>query len=118
MSGGTGGSISGRNNDPSGCQNTSGTATESAVDATAGTAEGSIGIFFSNLFVISDNENTSAYINATRSSSLAVTVHAASADEAARTRDTLDECGAVAVHEQAATQGYDMTRAQDQNTGA
>lgn len=46
MGGGTGGSISGRNNDPSGCQNTSGTATEGAVDATAGTAEGSIGNFF------------------------------------------------------------------------
>lgn len=75
-------------------------------------------IFFSNLLLISDNDNTSAYIKAARSSSLAVTVPAASADETARACDTLDECGAVAVHEQAATQGYDMTRAQDQNTGA
>lgn len=103
--GGTGGNASGRNNDPSDYQNASGTATEGAVDATArvaGKAEDSIGNFFSNLFGGSENDDTRAYTDATRGGSSVVTVHAATADEAERARDILDDCGAIDVHEQAA----------------
>ncbi len=98
-------SSTGRNNDPSDYQNASGTATEGVVDATArtaGKAEDSIGNFFSNLFGGDDSDDTRAYTNATRGGSSVVTVHAATADEAERARDILDDCGAIDVHEQAA----------------
>ncbi len=105
---------SGRNNDPSDFQNASGTATEGAVDATAraaGKTEDSIGNFFSNLFGGNDNDDARAYTDVARSGSSVVTVHAATAEEATRARDLLDQYGAIDVHEQAA-QGYGMTGAQ------
>lgn len=54
-----------------------------------------------------DNEDARAYTAAARGGSSVVTVHAASADEAERARDLLDQYGAVDVHEQAAAHGYD-----------
>lgn len=111
---------SGRNNDPSDFQNASGTATEGAVDATAratGKAEDSIGNFFSNLFGGNDNDDARAYTDVARSGSSVVTVHAATAEEATRARDLLDQYGAIDVHEQAA-QGYGMTGAQRGNQQA
>ncbi len=105
----------GRNNDPSDYQNTSGTAAEGAVDATAraaGRAEDGIGNFFSSLFGGSDNDDARAYTQVARGGSSVVTVHAASADEAGRARDILDQYGAIDVSEQAA-QGYGMTGARE-----
>lgn len=110
----------GRNNDASDFKNSSGTATEGAVDATAratGKAEDSIGNFFSNLFGGDDNDDARAYTNVTRSGSSVVTVHAATADEAERARDILDQYGAIDVHEEAAAKGYGMTGAQGYSTG-
>ncbi len=115
---------SGRNNDPSDFQNSSGTAAEGAVDATArvaGKAEDGIGNFFSSLFGGNDNDDARAYTNVTRGGSSVVTVHAATAEEAERARDILDQYGAIDVHEQAAAKGYGMTGAQGTqgyNTGA
>ncbi|OGX91876.1 YsnF/AvaK domain-containing protein [Hymenobacter coccineus] len=105
----------GRNNDPSDFQNSSGTAVEGAVDATArvaGKTEDGIGNFFSNLFGGDDNDDARAYTNVARGGSSVVTVHAATADEAERARDILDNAGAIDVNEQATTQGYGMTGAQ------
>ncbi len=109
----------GRNNDPSDFQNSSGTAVEGAVDATArvaGKAEDGVGNFFSNLFGGDDNDDARAYTNVARGGSSVVTVHAATADEAERARDILDQYGAIDVHEEAANRGYGMTGAQ--GTGA
>lgn len=108
----TGGSSSGRNNDPSDYTNSSGTAVEGAADATAraaGRAEDGIGNFFSNLFGGDDNDDARAYTSATRSGRSVVTVHAASADEAERARDLLDDAGAIDVHEGYAQGQYGMT---------
>ncbi len=110
----------GSNNDPSDFQNSSGTAVEGAVDATAratGKAEDGIGRFFSNLFGGDDSDDARAYTNVTRNGGSVVTVHAASADEAARARDILDDNGAIDVHAQAQTQGYGMTGAQGYAAG-
>lgn len=101
----------GRNNDPSDYQNASGTATEGVVDATArvaGKTEDSIGNFFSSLFGGDDNDDAKAYTNATRGGSSVVTVHAATADEAEKARDIMDDAGALDVHDQAmaTAQGY------------
>jgi len=104
------GGASGRNNDPSDFQNSSGTAIEGAADAASratGRAEDSISNFFSNLFGGSDNDDARAYTNVARSGGSVVTVHAASAEEATRARDILDHCGAMDVHAQA--QAYGMT---------
>ena len=109
LTGGTG-----SNNDPSDYQNTSGTAVEGAVDATArvaGQAEDSIGNFFSNLFG-TDHDDTRAYTSATRSGRSVVTVHAASADEAERARDLLDDAGAIDVSEGYAQGAYGTASAQ------
>lgn len=111
----TGSGPSGRNNDPSDFQNTSGTAVEGAADATAraaGRAEDSISSFFSNLFGGDDNDDARAYTTATRSGRSVVTVHAASADEAERARDVLDDNGAIDVHEGYTQGAYGMSGAQ------
>jgi uncharacterized protein (TIGR02271 family) len=111
----TGGSTSGSNNDPSDYTNSSGTAIEGAADATArtaGRAEDGISNFFSNLFGGDDNDDARAYTTATRSGRSVVTVHAASADEAERARDILDDNGAIDVHEGYAQGAYGMTGAQ------
>ena len=55
--------------------------------------------FFSNLFGGDDNADTRAYTSATRGGRSVVTVHAASADEAERARDLLDDNGAIDVHD-------------------
>lgn len=105
----------GSNNDPSDFRNSSGTAVEGAADATsraAGQAQDGIGRFFSNLFGGDDNDDARAYTGMTRGGGSVVTVHAASADEAERARDILDDHGAIDVHAQAQTQGYGMTGAQ------
>ncbi|AMJ65256.1 YsnF/AvaK domain-containing protein [Hymenobacter sp. PAMC 26628] len=118
--GGASSAGSGRNNDPSDYQNASGTATEGAVDATArvaGKAEDGIGNFFSNLFGGDDNDDARAYTGVARSGSSVVTVHAATADEAERARDILDQYGAIDVHEQAAAQGYAATGSQQATGG-
>jgi uncharacterized protein (TIGR02271 family) len=111
----SGGTTSGRNNDPSDYTNSSGTAVEGAADATArtaGRAEDGISNFFSNLFGGDDSADTRAYTSATRSGRSVVTVHAASADEAERARDILDNYGAIDVHEGYAQGQYGMTGAQ------
>ena len=117
-----GGAVStSRHNDPSDFQNASGTTTESAADAasrTTGKAEDGISRFFNNLFGGHDNDNTRAYTNMTRSGRSVVTVHAASADEAKRARDILDNNGAIDVHEQARSQGYGMTGANNLAAGS
>lgn len=105
----------GSNNDPSDFQNTSGTAIEGVADATsraAGQAEDGIGRFFNNLFGGDDNADARAYTGVTRGGGSVVTVHAASAEEAERARDILDDNGAIDVHAQAQSQGYGMTGAQ------
>jgi uncharacterized protein (TIGR02271 family) len=110
---GAGGST-GANNDPSDFRNSSGTAVEGVADATSrtvGQAEDGIGNFFSNLFG-SDHEDTRAYTNATRSGRSVVTVHAASADEAERARDLLDDNGAIDVYEGYAQGAYGTSGAQ------
>jgi uncharacterized protein (TIGR02271 family) len=127
MAGGATAGTTGSNNDPSDYQNTSGTAVEGAADATAratGRAEDGISNFFSNLFGGDDNDDARAYTSATRSGRSVVTVHAASADEAERARDLLDDCGAIDVHEGYAQGAYGMSGAAQgyaasgtQNTG-
>lgn len=110
-----GGNTSGRNTDPSDYTNSSGTAVEGAADATArtaGRAEDGISNFFSNLFGGGDNDDARAYTSATRSGRSVVTVHAASADEAERARDLLDDAGAIDVHEGYAQGAYGSTGAQ------
>lgn len=112
----------GSNNDPSDFRNSSGTAAEGAADAasrTAGQAEDGIGRFFSNLFGGADSNDARAYTNVTRGGGSVVTVHAASAQEAERARDILDNHGAMDVHEQAQARGFGMTGAQGvpPNTG-
>jgi uncharacterized protein (TIGR02271 family) len=72
-------------------------------------AEDGISRFFDNLFGTDDNDSARAYTATTRSGRSVVTVHAASADEAERARDILDDNGAIDVHEQAASQGYGAT---------
>ncbi|MFD2717220.1 YsnF/AvaK domain-containing protein [Hymenobacter monticola] len=109
---GGGSSTSGRNNDPSDYTNSSGTSVEGAADATArtaGRAEDGISNFFSNLFGGDDNDDARAYTSATRSGRSVVTVHAASADEAERARDLLDNAGAIDVHEGYTRGAYGMT---------
>ena len=105
----------GSNNDPSDFRNASGTAVEGAADATsraAGRAEDGVGNFFSNLFGGDDNDDARAYTSATRSGRSVVTVHAASAEEAERARDLLDNQGAIDVHEGYAQGSYGTTGAQ------
>ncbi|GAA4047129.1 hypothetical protein GCM10022409_36520 [Hymenobacter glaciei] len=113
LTGATG--TTGSNNDPSDYQNTSGTAVEGAADAASratGAAEDGVSRFFSNLFGGNDSDDTRAYVGATRGGSSVVTVHAASASEAERARDILDQYGAIDVRDQAQNQGYGMTGAQ------
>jgi len=121
LAGGAG--TSGSHNDPSDYQNTSGTATEGVADAaarTTGQAEDGISRFFSNLFGGDDHEDTRTYSNMTRSGRSVVTVHAASADEAGRARDIMDDNGAIDVQAQATNQGADTTGARSMaaNAGA
>jgi uncharacterized protein (TIGR02271 family) len=71
--------------------------------------EDGVSRFFNNLFGTDDNDNARAYTTATRSGRSVVTVHAASADEAERARDILDDNGAIDVHDQATSQGYGAT---------
>ncbi|HEX8330309.1 MAG TPA: YsnF/AvaK domain-containing protein [Hymenobacter sp.] len=61
-------------------------------------ANDSIGNFFSNLFGGNDNDDARAYTTATRGGRSVVTVHAATAEEAERARDLLDDNGAIDVH--------------------
>jgi uncharacterized protein (TIGR02271 family) len=68
--------------------------------------------FFSNLFGGDDNDDARAYTTATRSGRSVVTVHAASADEAERARDLLDDNGAIDVHAGYAQGSYGTTGAQ------
>ncbi|WP_035566897.1 YsnF/AvaK domain-containing protein [Hymenobacter sp. IS2118] len=111
---GTAGST-GSNNDPSDFQNTSGTAVEGMADASSratGRAEDGIGNFFDNLFGGSDNDDARAYTSATRSGRSVVTVHAATAQEAERARDLLDDNGAIDVTAGYASGSYGQTGAQ------
>ena len=71
-----------------------------------------ISSFFGNLFGGDDNDDARAYTTATRSGRSVVTVHAASADEAERARDILDDNGAIDVHEGYAQGAYGMSGAQ------
>lgn len=75
-------------------------------------AQDGIGNFFSNLFGGSDNDDARAYTTATRSGRSVVTVHAASADEAERARDILDDNGAIDVNEGYAQGSHGTTGAQ------
>ena len=80
--------------------------------STSGTdAQDGIGNFFSNLFG-SDHEDTRAYSSATRSGRSVVTVHAASAEEAERARDLMDDNGAIDVSEGYAQGHYGTAGAQ------
>ena len=83
-----------------------------AATSTTSGAEDGIGNFFSNLFGGSDNDDARAYTTATRGGRSVVTVHAASADEAERARDILDDNGAIDVHEGYAQGSYGNTGAQ------
>ena len=87
-------------------------AATSTAATTVGKAEDGVGNFFSNLFGGDDNDDAKAYTSVARSGSSVVTVHAATADEAERARDILDQYGAIDVHEEAANKGYGMTGAQ------
>ena len=94
-----------------------GTATTTATTTTTThhDSEDGIGRFFSNLFGGDDNDDARAYTTATRSGRSVVTVHAATADEAERARDILDDNGAIDVHDESyaisGAQGYAATDA-------
>jgi uncharacterized protein (TIGR02271 family) len=109
VSSSTSGSASGSQGSSSNYHNTSGTAVESAADATGRTAEhasDSIGNFFSNLFGGEDSEDARRYSHVARNSGSVVTVHAHSAENAHKAAQILDQAGAVDVDERAGQTGY------------